>query len=255
VIALEATRDSKRVKRDRKEAKARQIALQKLWQSLHNASSITNEEVKMICDGKSEFILPLTPNIQFANFVSENEPDMLADAFEQDAARREEEMQALWGTDFPKFKREDPTRQSSFKGLDRTKIPANADYLINDPIGLEIFLRLAKNRVPSHPMSAVGLSPGPAFMSYGSAVAEYGAPEAPGEDWLSDEDVDTFNAAPEAASGSDSEMEHNPWSWSLFKDNSFIKYTSMLVAEYAKLVRERSQADGLCSTENIWHSV
>jgi hypothetical protein len=213
--------------------------LRKLCQSLNNAFSITHGEVKKICDGKSDYILSPTFDIQFADLVSENEPDMLADAFEQDAARREQEMQVLWGTDFPKFKREDPNRRSSFKGLDRTKIPANADYLINDPIGLEIFLRLAKNRVPSYPMSAVGLSPGPAFMSYGSAVAKYDAPEAPGEDWLSDEDVDTVNA-PEVSSASDSETEPKPLSWSLFNDSSFLKYTSMLVAQYAKLVREKS---------------
>jgi hypothetical protein len=185
-------------------------------------------------------ILSPTLDIQFADLVSGNEPDMLANAFEQDAARREQEMQVLWGTDFPKFKREVPNRKSSFKGLDRTKIPANADYLINDPMGLEIFLRLAKNRVPSHPMSAVGLSTGPAFMSYGSAVAKYGAPEAPGEDWLSDEDVDTVNAVPEVPSAFDSETEPNILSWSLFNDNSFLKYTSMLTAQYAKLVREKS---------------
>jgi hypothetical protein len=57
VIALEAYRESKRVNRDRKEAKARQIALQKLWQSLHNAFSITNEEIKKICDGKPDYHL------------------------------------------------------------------------------------------------------------------------------------------------------------------------------------------------------
>lgn len=191
-------------------------------------------------------LLSPTLDIQRTYFASENEPDMLADAFEQDAARREQEMHDLWGSKWPKFKTEDPTRTSSFKGLDRTKIPANSDYLVNDPIGLEIFLRLAKHRTPSHPISAVGLSPGPAFMSYGSAVARYGPPEAPGEDWPSevqiDGNVDGDSAAQEVSSASDNESTPTlpKLSWALFRESRFLKYTSLLVAEYAKLVREKS---------------
>ena len=171
---------------------------------------------------------------------------MLVDAFEQDAARREQEMHGLWGSKWPKFKTEDPTRTSSFKGLDRTKIPANPDYLVNDPIGLEIFLRLAKHRTPSHTMSAVGLSPGPAFISYGSAVAKYGPPEAPGEDWpsevLIDGIVDRDSTAQEVSSASDNEFTPTlpKLSCAFFKESSFLEYTSLLVAEYAKLVREKS---------------
>lgn len=152
-------------------------------------------------------MLSAAPDTQRTDFASENEPDMLSQAFEDDAVRREQEMNDLWGSKWPKFKTEDPTRTSSFKGLDRTKIPANADYLVNDPIGLEIFLRLAKHRIPSHPLSAVGLHPGPAFMSYGSAVAKYGPPEAPGEDWPSedqiDENVDRDGIAQGTSSASD----------------------------------------------------
>ena len=191
-------------------------------------------------------LLSTTFNIQRTYFASENEPDMLADAFEQDAACREQEMHDLWGSKWPKFKTEDPSRTSSFKGLDRTKIPANPDYLVNDSIGLEIFLRLAKHRKPSHPMSEVGLHPGPAFMSYGSAVAKYGPPEAPGEDWPSedqiDEEVDRDGIPQDISSASDSETTPAlpRLSWALFRENSFLKYTSLLVAEYAKLVREKS---------------
>jgi hypothetical protein len=143
-------------------------------------------------------ILPLALKVPRTHFASETEPDMLSQAFEQDAAEREQELLDIWRAgastpsemEFPKSKREDPNHKSSFKGLDRTKIPANADYLVNMPMGLEIFLRLAKNRVPPHPLYAVGLSPGPAFMSYGSAVAEFGEPEAPGEDWPSEDQTD-----------------------------------------------------------------
>jgi hypothetical protein len=172
----------------------------------------------------------LSPN---TNHVIENEPDTLSDAFEQDAARRGQEMQDCWGSEWPEFKAWNPTRTSSFKGLDRTKIPANADYLVNDPIGLEVFLRLARNRTPSHPMSAVGLRPGPAFMSYGSAVAKYGAPEAPCEDW--DEDVDRLHTTPEVSTPTLPKL-----SWALFGENSFLEYTALIVAQYAKLVREKS---------------
>jgi len=191
-------------------------------------------------------MLSSTLDTQCTDSTSENEPDLLADAFEQDAARREKEMDELWGSDCPKFKTEDPTRTSSFKGLDRTKIPANPDYLVNDPIGLEVFLRLAKHRTPSHPLSAIGLHPGPAFMSYGSAVAKYGPPEAPGEDWPSedqlDDDVDRDGTAQDISSASDSETTSKLplLSWALFKESSFLKYTSLLVAEYGKLVREKS---------------
>lgn len=172
---------------------------------------------------------------------------MLSDAFEQDAAVREQELLDIWRAgasapeemEFPKFKTENPSRKSSFKGLDRTKIPANPDYLINNPIGLEIFLRLAKNRTPSNPMSAVGLSPGPAFMSYGRAVAEFGEPEAPGADWSSEDEIDT---APQISSAPSAESAPPlpQLSWALFKESSFLKYTSLLVAEYAKLVRGKS---------------
>lgn len=172
---------------------------------------------------------------------------MLAEAFENDAAVHEEELLNIWRAgastakemEFPKFKTEDPSRKSSFKGLDRTKVPASPDYLINSPIGLEIFLRLAKNRKPSNPMSAVGLSPGPAFMSYGSAVAKYGPPEAPGEDWPSEGQIETL---PEVSSASNDEPAPTSLdsSWDLFTENRLLNYTALLVAQYAKLVRVKS---------------
>jgi len=164
---------------------------------------------------------------------------MLSQAFEDDAASREQEMKDFWGDKSFEFKTEDHTRTSSFKGLDRTKILANPGYLINSPIGLEIFLRLAKNRKPSNPMSAVGLSPGPAFMSYGSAVAKFGPPEAPGEDWPSEGQIEI---APEVLSASNDEPAPTSLdsSWDLFTENRFLNYTALLVAQYAKLVREKS---------------
>lgn len=172
---------------------------------------------------------------------------MLADAFERDAAAREQDLLNIWRAgastpeemEFPNFKTEDPSRKSSFKGLDRTKIPADADYLIHNPIGLEIFLRLAKNRPHPHPMSAVGQSPGPAFMSYGSAVAKFGEPQAPGADWPSDGpidgDIDSRHTAPEVSKPAAPKV-----SWLSSRDNSFLHYTRLLVAQYAKLVREKS---------------
>jgi hypothetical protein len=150
-------------------------------------------------------------------------------------------MQALWGTDYPKFKKEDPTRTSSFKGLDRTKIPANSNYLINDPIGLGIFLRLAKNRTPSHPMSAVGLSPGPAFMSYGSAVAKYGPPEDPGEDWPSEDQIDDgLQTASDVSSTSNVETTPSvpPSSWALFR-----KHFPELYSTACRTVRQARQRE------------
>lgn len=173
---------------------------------------------------------------------------MLCDAFEQDAAVREQELLNIWRAaasseiemEFPNFKTEDPSRRSSFKGLDRTRIPANPDYLINNPIGLEIFLGLARNRKPSNPMSAVGLSPGPVFMSYGRAVAEFGEPEAPGEDWPSEGQIDTAEGVSSVSTGEPAQTLPN-LSWALFRESSFLNYTSLLVAQYAKLVREKSR--------------
>ncbi|KAH0282693.1 hypothetical protein M436DRAFT_80635 [Aureobasidium namibiae CBS 147.97] len=153
---------SKRLEAEKQDALSRQTSLQTLVQGLMDASGIVAQKIRRISD--------------------ENEPDMLANAFEDDAACREQETDDLWGSNCPKFKTEDSTRTSWFKGLDRTKIPANPDYLVNNPIGLEVFLRLTKHRTLSHPMSAIGLHPGPAFMSYGSAVAKYGPPKAPGKD-------------------------------------------------------------------------
>jgi hypothetical protein len=194
-------------------------------------------------------ILPLALKAPRTNFASETEPDVLSQAFEQDAAEREQELLDIWRAgastpsemEFPKFKREDPSRKSSFKGLDRTKIPANADYLVNMPIGLEIFLRLAKNRIPSHPLYAVGLSPGPAFMSYGSAVAEFGEPEAPGEDWPSEGQNDEEGTEIDAPSASDNETPPDIplLSWAFFRENSFLNYTARLVNQYTKLVKRR----------------
>lgn len=71
-------------------------------------------------------------------------------------------------------------------------------------------------------------------MSYGSAVAKYGAPEAPGEDW--NEDVDRLRTTPEVSTPTLPKL-----SWALFRENSFLKYTALLVAQYAKLVREKSR--------------
>lgn len=43
-------------------------------------------------------MLSLTLGIQRTDYATENEPDMLSDAFEQGAARREQEMQDRWGS-------------------------------------------------------------------------------------------------------------------------------------------------------------
>jgi hypothetical protein len=197
-------------------------------------------------------LLP-TLRTPYTNIAIATEPAMLSQAFEENAADREQELLDIWRAgastpkemEFPKFETEDPSRKSTFKGLDRTKIPATADYLINMPIGLEVFLRLAKNKTPSHPMSAIGLSPGPAFMSYGSAVAKYGPPKAPGEDWPSEDQdggVDRPQAAPEVTSAIDDNIAPEPTTdlWALFKENRFLNYTALLVAQYAKLVRKKA---------------
>jgi len=209
---------------------------QSQWEAFSLPPFIKSRRFVPVCETA---MLPATFFEHPTNTLLENEPDMLVQAFEADAAHREQEMQNLWGDESPEFKTEDPTRTSSFKGLDRTKILASPDYLINSPIGLEIFLRLAKNRQPSNPMSAVGLSPGPAFMSYGSAVAKYGPPEAPGEDWPSEGQIET---APEILSASNAESAPTSLgsSWELFTENRFLNYTALLVAQYAKLVREQS---------------
>lgn len=76
----------------------------------------------------------------------------------------------------------DPKRDTSFKGLDRSNIPATIDHHITEGIGMQIFQKAVQNSDKSI-RHTVGIRTEEAFMSFGRAVAMFGQPEEPGADY------------------------------------------------------------------------
>jgi len=191
---------------------------------------------------------------------------ILAAAFEEDAAEEQRRLEDIWKKgakqasheNFPQFKMEDLSRESSFKGLDRTKIPATPNYRVNMADGLSIFLRHARRRDPPHPM--VGLGPagprrGDAMMSYGSGIAMFGDLPAPGRDYEATEESEERQPprgiVVESAPGPKTERERYEQNaiyppseprlspeqqWALFDAEKYRDYAGLLVSQYAKLV-------------------
>ncbi|KAJ4354590.1 uncharacterized protein N0V89_006327 [Didymosphaeria variabile] len=82
---------------------------------------------------------------------------------------------------FVRFCPEDPTCELSFKGTDLSKIPATADTLVSDGIGLQVFLKAGKD-TQKLPNKSVGERTDPSIMSYGRALEMFGVPDGPGKD-------------------------------------------------------------------------
>jgi hypothetical protein len=271
---------------EEKEAHATQNEVQAYSDHIWAILCSTREKVKKICTGKqtldlsstfncylrlyrlAHLAIPMQPGAflmdKSTDQTTENEPSLLASAFERDAAARELEKEAAWREDAAsmeemsglKFKTETAYRASSYKGLDRTNVLATPDSLIESPAGLAIFLRHARNRDPPHPMSALGRLPGPAIVSYGRACAMFGVPVAPGEDWPTQEPA---SANAQAEIGPDQPTTESAWrmldedrpptvsilseeeQWSLFTRDRFLPYTEGLAREYVRLVKEKER--------------
>ena len=76
---------------------------------------------------------------------------------------------------------EDPNCELSSKSLDRSNIPATPDNLISDDAGSQLFLEAGKNS-QRLPKDAVDKDTGPAIMSYGRALENFGVPDGPGSE-------------------------------------------------------------------------
>lgn len=201
--------------------------------------------------------------------IIDNEPDMLSQAFEDDAVSRELRAAQIWRENaifeeqraYPRFKDETPAREMSFKGLDLTKVPALPDYLLKDPVGLKSFLRSARNIPDAHPMKAVGKSGGPAVMSLGAAIAMFGVPKL-GADWPSEstsgqatEETTPLTEAPvpgvteldmkKSSYGGKalvaSVFESDAEQWALFGHTKHLKFVDMLAAHYVRLVAAKEE--------------
>ncbi|KAL6706508.1 hypothetical protein ACN47E_005447 [Coniothyrium glycines] len=127
---------------------------------------------------------------QVKDVCDRTDPNALSEAFEDIATERENELRQIWRSaakskvddGFVLFCQEDPTCELSFKGLDRSNIPATADTLVSDGVGLQVFLKAgrASQRLP---IKSVGDQIEPSIMSHGRALEMFGVPDGPGKDW------------------------------------------------------------------------
>ncbi|TGO09022.1 hypothetical protein BTUL_0182g00090 [Botrytis tulipae] len=207
------------------------------------------------------------------------DPIDISTAFEMKAVQLEEAIEQIWrnaarnekNSDFISFSREDPANQASFAGLSRTTIPATPDSLVRDGIGLEVFLRNAKDMKERRPDLALGEEPGPAIMSYGAALDMFGVPAGPSPKPKPSLEGQMTQCAiategPEGSELSGPKTEHDmrqrdsyhPLSkplllpedqWALFASNKFMGDTAILARQYAKLVIERDQEEARVRAE------
>jgi hypothetical protein len=188
---------------------------------------------------------------------------------------REDDTEALWREGAAsmaeksglKFKTETVDRVASYTDLDRTKVEATADNLLEMPTGLAIFLRHARNRQPHHPMSTIGPAPGPAIVSYGRACAMFGEPTRPKDDWPTEDpvsgsvqvDIGQLSPPDELTLAQPStEREYRQLDasrpptvsilsekeqWALFTKDRWLAYTEVLAREYVRLVKEKERLE------------
>ncbi|KAK5686865.1 hypothetical protein LTR17_026774 [Elasticomyces elasticus] len=123
----------------------------------------------------------------------QNEPSELAAAFENAAVEEEDGDNEGWIAEtaraVPTFVLEDATRVASSSGLDRAKIPATQDWVLQDPLGAQVLMRHGKKQ-NLQLWQAIGEDRSrPAVMSYGAGIEMFGppfissaGPEEPGEE-------------------------------------------------------------------------
>lgn len=176
------------------------------------------------------------------------EPHELAPTFEDLAVEREDELDAIWRNsaryeqeeDPIKFEPMDPELDASFKGLDRSSIPATADSLVSSGIGLQVFLKHSKTQDQRTPMQAMGHQSGPAIMSYGTAIAQFHESEPAKA---------RADSSPKSEQSPESSMEvgkiaslSSEEQWALLGPKKFLGYAALLARQYVKLVTNREEA-------------
>ncbi|KAL8977581.1 MAG: hypothetical protein Q9177_006605 [Variospora cf. flavescens] len=206
----------------------------------------------------------------------ETDPNMLPDAFEDDAIEREEELQQISRNaartksvdGFLVFDKEDPNCKLSFKDLDRSNIEATPDDLVRQGLGLQLFLKAG--RVPQRlPIHAVGDKTGPAIMDYGPALKMFGVPEGPGSnpgqksepsaEPSIEDSVEQCSVAdaPTALLEPKTERDHRQQGdspqttallsedqqWALFGSSKFMGDAANLARQYAKLVADKERKE------------
>ncbi|KAL9106820.1 MAG: hypothetical protein Q9227_008242, partial [Pyrenula ochraceoflavens] len=203
-----------------------------------------------------------------------HDPDDLVHQFEADAEMVEMNSWAIWdggktpdeNGNYVSFKQEDPACKLPFKSLDRSNIPATPDALVNDGVGLEVFLKHARDKEHKYPTHALGQQDGPAIMSYGSAIDMFDAPIGPGEDRQQESksiikpSVEksmaqyTIADEPKPRTERDFRLQSRLYpttepilsddaQWDLFKENKFMGDTAILVRQYAKLTEQKARND------------
>jgi hypothetical protein len=181
---------------------------------------------------------------------------------------------------FVRFCSKDPTCKLPFKGFDRFNIPATADTLVSDGIGLQIFLKAGKasQRLPKQ---SVGDRTDPSIISYGRAIEMFGVPDGPGEDWrqagepstepvaslreeLAQVDITKTTPKPEQQEARteydyrrlrDWQPQTTPLlseeqQWVLFGSKKHISDAAILARQYTKLVAEKLAGD--TTTNSGW---
>ncbi|KAF1840870.1 uncharacterized protein K460DRAFT_359420 [Cucurbitaria berberidis CBS 394.84] len=214
---------------------------------------------------------------QVKDVCNRTDPNALSEAFEYNATEREDELRQIWRKaaksevdgGFVLFCSEDPTCELSFKDIDRSNIPATADTLVSDGIGLQVFLKAGKDsqRLPN---TSVGDRTGPSIMSYGRAIEMFGVPDGPGNDWRQASEPSTEPVVREAlaqvditeitskAEKQEARTEYDyrrlcDWQppttpllsedqqWALFGSKKHMADAAILARQYAKLVAEKER--------------
>lgn len=204
---------------------------------------------------------------------------MMTEAFEAVAVDCQNQLKQMWrdafGTDMIDLQPASPNNVAQNQTLDMSKIPATADMLVTEGVGLQVFLRNTKNSEHASPMQAVGRTAGPAMMSYGRALRMFDTPDAsniPNETKKgSDANVSVKDAkesctlhedkpdprteeefrAQGDSQGRSTAILSSDEQWALFKSGRFLSHTSILARQYVKLVKDKKAK--LSNEDDIAH--
>ncbi|KAH6633270.1 hypothetical protein C7974DRAFT_168559 [Boeremia exigua] len=193
----------------------------------------------------------------------------LAEQFEADATERAFSLELIWRASashepaLVKFAPEDLGSKTSFTGVDRSSIQATPDWIIDNGLGFSVFLK--STNATRRPSQGLGPQPGPATMSYGRAISEFGLPDPPeagpqgaatSNEQLSTEDeiATQFSAchldSQKAVTESELRLARGDLAstapkfkedilWSMFGAGKFMTFAGVIVRQYAKLVAQR----------------
>ena len=189
----------------------------------------------------------------------------LTQAFEDEAVQWLDDCFGIWRstgeTDWIKTVRAHPALVLECAARDLSNVPTTPDFVLKEPIGFGVFLRLGKN-AGRNPSMSIGADPvGAPTMSYGRAIRELGMPDAPGLDWREDgEDVvetvgerqtvegvagtmaDMQISAEEEPDSQDVKSTLTPGKqWELFSAKKLLADAVNLAAQYAVLVAAKER--------------